>query len=181
MKQSDKFSRRSWWRGPRTVTHAGREEGGALYEFAMVLPVLATVLVAIIFGGITFFNYVELANAVAVGGRALANSRTQGTSACSQATSAITNSAGNLNVAQVVTGTVEFAGSSSCASTLQSGDAGFVSAVYPCNLPIPFTNINLCPIASGGNITVTLSGTQYTPVSCPYSHCISATTTVYIE
>jgi len=181
MKQSDKFSRRSWWRGPRPARRLARTEGGALYEFAMVLPVLATVLVAIIFGGITFFNYVELTNAVEAGGMTLANSRTQGSSACSDATSAITNSSGNLSSSQVVTGTVQFAGSSSCSSTLLQYDTGIVSAVYPCNLPIPFTNINLCPLASGSNVTATLAGTQYTLVSCPYSHCISATTTVYIE
>jgi len=152
-----------------------------LYEFALALPVLGMLLVGIIFGGMTFFNYVELANAVEAGGRALANGRGQGTSACSLATGAITNSAGNLNASQVVTGTVQFAGTSSCDSTLQLGDAGYVSAVYPCNLPIPFTNINLCPMASGGSLTMTYSDTQYTLVSCPYSHCISATTTVYIE
>jgi len=147
----------------------------------MVVPILATVLVAIIFGGITFFNYVELANAVEVGGRTLATSRQQGASACSNATTAITNSAGDLAASKIVTGTVMFAGASSCASVLQQYDAGAVSAVYPCNLPIPFTSINLCPVAKNGTITVTFSGTNYTLVTCPYSYCIGATTTVSIE
>ena len=180
MKQSDKFGRRPWWRGPRTVAPAGSEEGGALYEFAMVLPLLATMLVAVIFGGITFFNYVELASAVESGGRTLANGRLEGTNACSQANTAITNSVGNLSSSQVVTGTVTFAGSSSCSSILQQYDTGVVSAVYPCNLPIPFTKFNLCPMANGVQITANFSGAP-TLVSCPYAYCIGATTYVSIE
>ena len=161
--------------------YAGREEGGALYEFAMVLPILATMLVAIIYGGITFYNYVELTNAVEAGGLALENSRSLGASACTNATTAITNSVGNLNASQLVTGTVTFAGTSVCGSAPLQYDTGIVSAVYPCNLPIPFTSLNLCPLASGGNVTVSFNGTQHTLASCPYSHCISATNTVSIE
>ena len=58
---------------------ARREEGSmSLYEFAMVLPVLSMVLVGIIYGGITFYDYVTLANAVAIGAKAVASNRAAG-------------------------------------------------------------------------------------------------------
>jgi len=153
------------------------------FEFALVLPLLSMLLVGIIFGGMTFYNYVELTNSVAAGARTLANGRALGSDACTQATTAITSSAGNLKTSQVVTGTIQFAGSgnSSCTSGPQQGDAGVVSAVYPCNLPIPFTGMNLCPVASGGNFTTNFNGQQVTLLTCPYSYCIGASTAVYIE
>jgi len=164
----------------RRAVRACSEEGNMPFEFAMVLPLLSMLLVGIIYGGMTFYNYVELTNSVAVGARALANGRASGSNACSQATTALTNSVGNLKSSQIVTGTISFAGSSSCSSNLLQGDAGVVSAVYPCNLPIPFTGMNLCPISSGSSVTAPWTGGP-TLVTCPYSYCISATTTVYIE
>ena len=155
----------------------GGEEGGALYEFAMSLPLLSIMLVSIIFGGITFFNYVELANAVEVGARVLANGRNQGTIACSQAETAITNAAGNLNTSQISIAPETFANGSTCTATLLPGDAGTVTATYPCNLPIPFANINLCPMP-GGSKSPVQGGVKLCPSS---AYCISATTTVYIE
>ena len=47
----------------------------SLYEFAMVLPVLSMLLVGIIYGGITFYDYSILANAVADGAATLAQGR----------------------------------------------------------------------------------------------------------
>jgi len=147
----------------------------------MVLPVLSIMLVAIIYGGITFFNYVELSNAVAVGARTLGTTgRLQGTNACATANTALTTAAGNLNASQITIGTEAFASGNTCTTAPVQGDAAVVSAVYPCNLPIPFTNINLCPLANGGQITAAFSGAPAL-VSCPYSHCISAATYVYIE
>jgi Flp pilus assembly protein TadG len=154
-----------------------REEGAALYEFAMALPVLSMMLVAIIYGGITFFNFVELANAVEVGGRALANGRSEGSVACSQANTALTNASGNLASTQITIAPETFANGSTCTAPLIQGDAGTITATYPCNLPIPFTSINLCPMQGGSN-----SPLQGTTKLCPSSaYCISATMTVYIE
>jgi len=181
MKLSDKPAiLQRLWVHPRGAVRARSEEGNVLFEFALALPMLSMLLVGVIYGGMTFYNYVELTNSVAAGARTLANGRAAGSNACSQATTAITNSAGNLKSSQVVTGTVSFAGSSSCSSSLVPGDAGVVSAVYPCNVPIPFTTMNLCPMSSGSSITAPWTGGP-TLVSCPYSYCISATTTVYIE
>jgi len=134
----------------------------------MVLPLLSMLLVAIIFGGITFFNYVELADAVAVGARTLANGRSEGNNACNLANTAITNSNGNLTASLITILPETFVNGSSCSGTLLLGDAATVSATYPCNLPIPFTKINLCPMTGG-------------VTNCPTAYCITATTTVYIE
>jgi Flp pilus assembly protein TadG len=181
MKMSDKPAiLQGLWVRARGAVRACSEEGDVLFEFAMVLPLLSMLLVGVIYGGMTFYNYVELTNSVSAGARTLANGRAAGSNACSQANTAITNSAGNLKSSQLVTGTVSFAGSSSCTSSLVPGDAGVVSAVYPCNVPIPFTNMNLCPMSSGSSITAPWTGGP-TLVTCPYSYCISATTTVYIE
>jgi len=157
------------------------EQGNMPFEFAMVLPLLSMLLVGIIYGGMTFYNYVELTNSVQAGARTLANGRASGSDACTLATSALTSSVGDLKSSLLVPGTIQFAGSSSCTSNLIQGDAGVVSAVYPCNLPIPFTSMNLCPVSNGASISANLSGQQVTVGTCSYAHCISATTTVYIE
>ena len=47
----------------------------SLYEFAMVLPALSMLLVGIVYGGITFYDYAILANAVADGAATLAQGR----------------------------------------------------------------------------------------------------------
>jgi Flp pilus assembly protein TadG len=170
--------RRSWRRVLGTSLRPGREEGSALYEFAMVVPLLGTMLVAIIFGGITFFNYAGLANAVAAGARELGeDGGNQGTAqlACEMAKTALVTAAGNLNASQITSGETFVSASDTCSVTtapLVQGDTGTVTATYPCNLPIPFTNLNLCPMKSGA----TLNG-----VTCPTTYCISATTTVIIQ
>ena len=177
MKRSSQFGfGQSWRSGLRISKRLGREEGAALYEFAMTLPVLSMMLAAILFGGITFFNYVELANAVAVGARQLgANGANEGTNACSTANTALLNSAGNLNASLITIAPETFASGNKCTSTPTSGDAATVSATYPCNLPIPFTGVNLCPVHGSNPATGT------TNPSCPTLYCLSAATTVYIE
>ena len=73
MKRSNRFGlRRSWHRILRTGARPGGEEGAALYELAMVTPFLSMLLLGIIWGGITFYDYVVLADAVAAGARTLA-------------------------------------------------------------------------------------------------------------
>jgi len=180
MKRSTRLSfRRSWRRVLGTSTRAGGEEGGALYEFAMVLPLLGIMLVAIIYGGITFFNYTGLANAVAAGARELGeNGRDQGTgtNACQMANTALLSAAGNLNTSQITIAESFVSKSDTCsaATALTQGDAGTVRATYPCDLPIPFTSMNLCPVQGTASKTPD-------PECTTSAYCISATTTVYIE
>ena len=180
MKRSIRLGfRQSWRRVLGTSLRPGREEGGALYEFAMVLPLLGIMLVAIIFGGITFFNYTALANAVSAGARELAeNGRNQGTGviACQMAGTALLSAAGSLNTSQITIAEsfVNKSDTCSAATALIQGDAGTVTATYPCNLPIPFTTMNLCPVQGTASKTPN-------PNCTTTAYCISATTTVYIE
>jgi Flp pilus assembly protein TadG len=46
----------AWRRVRRTRVRFGREEGQSLYEFALVLPLLAMLLVGIIKFGILFYD-----------------------------------------------------------------------------------------------------------------------------
>ena len=179
MKRSNGLGfRRSWRRVLRASLLPGREEGAALYEFAMVVPLLGTMLVAITFGGITFFNHTQLADAVAAGARELGeDGGNQGSAqlACEMAKTALVTAAGNLNPSLITSGETFVSASDTCSGTtapLVQGDTGTVTATYPCNLPIPFTNMNLCPMKSGA----TLNG-----VTCATAYCISATTTVIIQ
>ena len=142
----------------------------------MAAPLLATMLVGIIYGGITFFNYVELTNAVAAGAKEMGEvGEDQGTNACTMTNTALYTAAGNLNRSLITIVPETFASGSTCANVPKQGDAATVSATYPCNLPIPFTGINLCPVQG----TNPAAGT--TNPNCPTLYCISATTTVYIE
>jgi Flp pilus assembly protein TadG len=171
------MKRSSWYgfrplllRACRAGSRAGREEGNQLFEFALVTPVLSMTLLGIIYGGMTFYNYVELTNAVAVGARTLATNRAAYAgppTACSLEQTALKNAAGNLTTANITIATETFTGSSTC-SALQPGTAGTVSATYPCSLKIPFSNINLCPVTGGTG-------------ACPSAYCVSASTTVYIQ
>jgi Flp pilus assembly protein TadG len=157
-------------RARRAGSRAGREEGNQLFELALVTPLLSMLLLGIMYGGMTFYNYVELTNAVAVGARTLAINRAAYAgppTACSLEQTALKNAAGNLTTSKITIATEVFTGSSVC-TALQPGTAGTVSATYPCNLAIPFSSLNLCPVTGGTG-------------ACPSAYCISATTTVYIQ
>jgi hypothetical protein len=178
-----------------------RGEGGLaeIYEFAMVLPVLSMLLIGIIFGGITFYDYAILANAVADGAAALAQARGNNgvqtnQAPCTSAEQMVKTSAYTLNQSLVNVSTPTFtAGQNStvgsgCKETsgtnpsngnpctslapcdiLAQGNMGTISATYPCNLTIPFSGLNLCPSKGAA-----ACGTGV-------ASCISAQTTIRIE
>jgi Flp pilus assembly protein TadG len=144
MKWSRRFSFRPGRRDARpTRVRASGEEGSSLFELAMALPLLTMLLVGIIKAGTLFYDYVTLADAVAVGARTLATSQGLPT-ACTIAQTALTNAATNL-VTSNISITISFSsGSDSCPDTFNSGDQATVKATYPCNLVIPFAG-NLWP------------------------------------
>ena len=77
---SMKLSHKSYFKSElrvrvRRILRIRSEEGNALFEFGLVLPLLSMVLVGIIYSGITFYDYVTLANAVEVGARTIAQPR----------------------------------------------------------------------------------------------------------
>jgi Flp pilus assembly protein TadG len=146
------------------------EEGAALYELAWSLPLLLALVVGIIYGGITFYDYVTLADAVSAGARTLATSRTS-TIPCTAAQNMLKSSALNLNQSNI-TINITFAGTGgsccpgvgSCPSSggLKQGDTATVNATYPCLLKVPivgFKTIDLCPKDKNGNDVLTSSTT----------------------
>ncbi len=126
---------------------AGREGGQALVEFALVLPLLLVLVLGIIKFGILFNNYITLTNAVVNGARTLATNRGAGTgppTACTLASTAITNAAVNLNTSQITIPTPSFSGSGgSTCSGMVAGDTATMKATYPCDLTI--LGVNFAP------------------------------------
>jgi Flp pilus assembly protein TadG len=160
------------------IVRLGNEDGGALYELAFALPVLLALVVGITFGGITFYDYVTLADAVAAGARTLATSRTSASPnplPCTAAQNVFASSAFNLNQKTLSPLTIKFLGTGTAKSTctvtvngvtaggLIQGDTAVVSATYPCFLKVPvvgFNTIDLCPSKDkNGNDALTSSTT----------------------
>jgi Flp pilus assembly protein TadG len=192
MTASNRFKFSGARRGLRSIfARTKREEGMsmALYEFAMVLPVLSMLIVGTIYGGITFYDYEMLDYAVAIGAKTVANNRAVGSAtpnACTLGENALTKAAYNLTGVITINngpGTETFVGKSTC-TALTQGDTVTMTATYPCNLTIPFSGINLCPVQTSSVNTNVPSGSNLasTPTgSCPSKSCIAATVTVRIE
>jgi len=172
MQRSNGFGpRQSWRRILRKGARAGSENGSALFELTMALPLLSMLLVGVIYGGMTFYNYVVLANAVQVGARVLATNRAVGNStpnACQMAITAVQTASHYLNQSNLTITGPSFAGGSTCSAMLEY-DRATISATYPCNLTIPFSQLNLCPLKGS-----TACGTGV-------ASCIGAQTVVSVE
>ena len=122
---------------------AGSEEGQALLEFAFVFPVLAMLVFGVIKFSILFNNYVTLTDAVRVGARTLAVSRSVGNvtpNACQVAQTSVQQAAVNLNqtLLTVPSPTV----TASC-TNLTAGSQATLQATYPCDLVI--VGVNFAP------------------------------------
>jgi Flp pilus assembly protein TadG len=139
----------------KTISQAIRsflrdEAGSPAVEFAMIAPVLLTLLAGIIQFGVGLNNYIELTAAVRSGGRNLAISRTSGASTPYTTTiSTIEGSApnlttGSLSVSMTVNGT-SCSTDSTCSAALNTaaGDTATVTASYPCNLTV--MGVNFAP------------------------------------
>jgi Flp pilus assembly protein TadG len=97
------------------------EHGQAVTEFAVVLPLLATILLAIVQCGIVLNHYLTLNDAVRVAARTAAASADLGAaSASSAAQQAMTGAADGITLENV-----------SVSSTWQTGDPVTVSATTP--------------------------------------------------
>ncbi|HSB37684.1 MAG TPA: TadE/TadG family type IV pilus assembly protein [Gaiellaceae bacterium] len=102
------------------------EQGQALTEFALALPILALLLFAVIQFGIAFNNYVTLTDATRAGARKAAVGRrlSDPVGACQ---TAIRTAATDLNAADLTT---------SCTSTWQPGADVTVNATYPYSISL---------------------------------------------
>jgi Flp pilus assembly protein TadG len=97
------------------------EQGQALTEFALALPILALLLFAVIQFGIAFNNYVTLTDATRAGARKAAVGR-QLPNPANACQSAVRTSASDLNQPDLT---------ASCTSTWQMGADVTVNAKYP--------------------------------------------------
>ena len=169
----------------------------------MVALLLSTFLIGIVYGGIMAYDRVVLANAVAIGARALAAGDGDPT-ICTDYKTAITSAAYGLNTSHITIVTPpEFtavsgsgAGTSSCDVTsgtvggvtctpsvpcgkLKLGELATVAASYPCNMYFPHLGINLCSIGQGNTIISNTGGSI--TVTCATTYCVYSIATARIE
>jgi Flp pilus assembly protein TadG len=122
--------------------------GSSAVEFALVFPVLATILFAIIKFGLALNNYVELTNGVRAGARQFAVGRSSAT-VWTDTRNRIFVSAPNLTQGNV-TITMNVVGApcttdAGCQTQLAAnpGNAATIIASYPCDLAI--MGVNFAP------------------------------------
>ena len=119
------------------------DDGVSAIEFAIISPVLLTIVLGVFQFGIAMNQYLNLTNAAAQGALTLALSRGT-TTPYTSTTAAITAAAPNLVAAQT-TITVQINGAActndaTCSAALVAGQAAFVRATYPCNLVVMGVN-----------------------------------------
>jgi Flp pilus assembly protein TadG len=118
------------------------EDGQALIELAVVLPVLLLVATGIGAFGVTMVNYLRLVDAVNDGARQMVIIRSQTSDPCATLSTIVTNAAPSLTASRFVftfafngttySGTTCTAG----ASNLVQGASGKISATYPCSIAV---------------------------------------------
>ena len=125
------------------------ERGQAVVEFALVTPVLLTLVFGMIVFGIAFNQYLELTGAASSGAQLLSISRGQTTDPCNTAAQAVYTAAPVLSQTNLtfsfVLNTTTYSGTS-CAgaqSNLLAGQNAQVTVTYPCNLK--FFGLNPAP------------------------------------
>jgi Flp pilus assembly protein TadG len=124
------------------------DNGQAMVEMALALPLLLLVLTGILTFGLAFNNYVLLTEATSIGARTLAISRGATTDPCATASSAVIAAAPLLSSANLsftfvlngttYTGTSCSSGSSTtgAAANLVQGANAIVTVTYPCSLAV---------------------------------------------
>jgi Flp pilus assembly protein TadG len=156
-------------RRAHSLREAPSEEGQALVEFSLVLPVLLLMIIGLIKGGILFNNYLQLTDAVRTGARQLAISRGQ-TTPCGDTANRLIGSAGGLsgsgiaismtespeaptdppNATYTTTGPPAQSPSAlTCPFTLTAGSSVTVQATYPCDFSfLGFSFIRNCSLTA---------------------------------
>jgi Flp pilus assembly protein TadG len=120
------------------------DEGGALIEIALTVPVLLGLVTGICAFGIAFSNQLTLTQAVGSAGQYLAQIRTTSTNPCADTFRALKNAGPNLNPAKIsmtviMNGTTPTQTGNSCSgaqTNLVQGSSVTVQATYPCTLAI---------------------------------------------
>jgi Flp pilus assembly protein TadG len=120
----------------RRLTHLRREDGQAMTELALIMPIFAVLLLAIVQFGIAFNNYLTLTDATRAGARKAAVSRFIGDNGAS-AKQAVKTAASSLDQAVLTPGiSVTSINTSGLADWSTPGDVVTVTAVYPYRINI---------------------------------------------
>jgi Flp pilus assembly protein TadG len=142
----------------KRLANIRREDGQALVEFALVLPILLMVATGITSFGLVFYHYITIEDAVRSGARTLSlgrgNTAPSPNDPCSLAIKETVNSAVDAGltsnkVTLIVNGQQMFAGCSGTGTAWTQGNQVTVTATVPCTINIVGLNLS-CP---GGNIT----------------------------
>ncbi len=125
---------------------AGSQQGQALLEFAIAVPLLLTILTALMALGVAFNNELQLTYATSAGAQLLSISRGQTTNPCTTTSQAVYSAAPSLTQSNlkftIVLGTHTVATSQaqpSCSGSQQylvQTDSAQVTATYPCQINI---------------------------------------------
>ena len=119
-----------------------REDGQAMIEFALIMPVLMLLVVGIIKLGVVYSHYITLTDAVRVGARQLSLSRGYPTDPCAAAVTRTINAANTLNLtAGQITATPSPPDQCAPSGISLQGSSVTLSATYPCELGIFGINI----------------------------------------
>jgi Flp pilus assembly protein TadG len=133
---------------PAWLLRGLEQEGQAMVEMALVLPVLLLVVTGILTFGLAFNNYILLTEATSVGARTLAISRGETTDPCAAAAAAVYAAApmlvpANLTFSFVLNGATYQGASCNSGSTttgaagnLKQGSYARVTVDYPCSLAV---------------------------------------------
>jgi len=104
-----------------------REDGQSIVEFAIVMPFLVFLLLAITQFGLAFRNYLSITDAARVGARAAAVNRP---TACTSARTAIQNTVSSEQWT-VISGRI------TCTAGTNTGDPVTISISYPFTIGLP--------------------------------------------
>jgi Flp pilus assembly protein TadG len=123
---------------------AGSEEGGALIEMALTVPLMLALLVGMSSFGIAYKNQIVLTQATGIAAQYLAQIRTSSTDPCADVFTALKNAAPGLTSSSIsvtvtmnsVTPTQTGNSCSGSQTNLVQGQPVSVYATYPCSLPI---------------------------------------------
>ena len=123
------------------------EQGQAMTEFALGVPLLLTLLIALVVFGVVFNNDLTLTYATTTGAQQLSISRGQTSDPCSTTSTAVEQAAPYLKSSNLtfsiafgsgspLTFGTPFTGTSCTSAPLVAGHTAQVTITYPCNLQI---------------------------------------------
>jgi Flp pilus assembly protein TadG len=126
------------------------EQGQAVIEFTLVVPILLIVMTGLLSFGLALHNFLVLTYGVNAGAQLLSFSRGQTTDPCATAATAIQSAVpgltNGLSLTFVIDGST-YSSTTSCpagAANMVQGTSAQVTATYPCSLGVFNMNVHTC-------------------------------------